>query len=234
MPLQLSRKLAEQRDIGADPFFSLICEEPPHNAGPFRLDRCHVGGGVDLATNFFKVVAGDPTTTTGPQDYDATGAQDQYGFGMFLPEYLRDWGDCVKRVDRKRAHATILRAFPDPHDRELALSHLARFAYPDDNCTSDFIHFLARLPPHVGYRWLPERLKDWLSAVDTDASCMGGAGKSTRGDAKAFAADWLERARPLWEDSTVEPWPYDLALLLGYWDRTYADATLPRRGDLPP
>lgn len=149
------------------------------------------------------------------------------GFGAILMPYCVDWGDTVGIIRRKKAHATIFHAWPRAADRNFALKHVTDFAAPSDKYHPPFILYLITAPPFAGWRWFPEAALRWLEYAQTIAGTLGEPRTLTPANAVQTGSAWCDAVRALWEDSTVEHFPYDGKDLANFWTIPDHAATLP-------
>jgi hypothetical protein len=146
-------------------------------------------------------------------------AQQKYGKGLLLSHYLHDWGDCVGIIERKKAHVSILKGWPDMKDRQLALSTVHYWTRPKDSCNPPIVDYLISHPAFAGYFWEPMALDDFLEQTARNPPCKQGLAKLAHADALAAAGAWAEGARKVWEGLTSEPFPYGAPTMYELWSR---------------
>ena len=206
---------------------SRYCREPANATDLASAILCHWPDGVLEASPTNGL---DPTLAGFGPEHTATGypkVTPGYGYAAFVHAYLLDWGDCVARVDRRRAFATILRCFAPKPDRSYVLATLPRFLRKGDRCVPDLTAFLIRNGPHVGYRWHPGALEEWLRIVEPDPGCSKKYNGDSPSAAFGLSKAWLQTAWSAWVDLTIEPFPYAADLMLGHFQAPDAPTPLP-------
>lgn len=204
-----------------------VCEDPSQTEGPPHLFRCHRYPWPLTATNFFPFRRPGEFLAPPPADYSRWGATPGFGPGMFIPHYLLDWGDCVKRIHRKRCHPTILKSFPRHQDRALALFLTHKFTWKNDDHDPPFTAFLIKAPPFAGYTWDAAILLEWLALAEGAAIGQGQPMTLTKEQSLIAAAHWIERVQDDWESATRELFPYTVADIFRFWVKPEVAAPVP-------
>lgn len=140
-----------------------------------------------------------------------------FNMGLLLLPYVMDYGNRALGMTRRRAYPVVFHSFASHYDRAYATASISYWVPQNDKYFPSFIIFLCQVKPFAGYRWNVYAAKRWLTFAQNQADKLGGQRSTTADVALGFASSWIDATRKLWEELTVERFPYDPPALVSYW-----------------
>lgn len=211
-------------------------------------ESCRAAGSADDVPGVDRCYGGDGATDPDPQlkrpgrpvGRDSFGdrlrgpaVSEGFNFGLLLLPYVLDHGDRLGIMTRKKAYVTILHAWARAEDRRYALACVEAFVSKRDGGRRAFLDFLCGVPPFAGYRWDAGPMERWQKHATAQASALGGEKTLDPAAAAAAAIAWCDAVRGLWEQLTVERFPYSPPDLVEYWLDDGTRPALPAAGTVP-
>ena len=206
---------------------SFACEEGGAHDGPQAFHACYTDLLHTSPINWFTTPPAGEPQPPGGHDLAARGVYPGFGPGMPLLGYLLDWGDCLGRIRRKHAVASILKNWPRARERTLAHQLLSRFTWRFDATTPLFDQYLLNVEAFVGYRWTAILLRQWMDEARGIADGLAAPASLTPDAALSVAARWVIDAEARWNPLTSEPFPYTAPMMARYWIGPTVAAPLP-------